>query len=951
MLFRTRSALVAIALSLGLFASAQTLPPGVQRKASVGGITEYDYPNGLRVLLYPDQANPKVTIDVTYLVGSRHEGYGETGMAHLLEHMDFIETTNGRQIKNEIVSRGANWNGTTSYDRTNYYETIPATDENLKWALGLEADRMVNVKFTKQLLDTEMTVVRNEFERGENSPQSILRERVEATAYLWHNYGKSTIGSKDDIERVPVDRLAAFYHKFYQPDNAVLVVTGRLDETRTLQFVANTMGRIPRPAQKLDQTYTVEPPQDGERFVALRRVGEGQEVIIAYHGPAAGHPDSAALQVLSGVMNGGSGGGGRGGRGGGGGGAREGRLTKALVDTKIAESANMGARELHDPGLITVSASLNKDQSLDAARNALIQALDDVVKNPPTREEVDRVTAGMLHNLENSLSDPQSIATGALNNAIAQGDWRLMFLEHDRLKDVSPADLVRIAKLYLKPSNRTVGYYIPDPAPDRTVVPDTPDLEALLKDYKSTINISHGEAFDPTPSNIESRVLRSKLPNGMKIVMLPKKTENEMVSAVIELRFGDQTALAGKNSAAQFAGSLLGSGTKNKTRLQLADEMQKLNARITVSGGGGGGFGGRGGGGGRGGFGGGGSVSGASANIQAPAASFAAALRLAVEMLKEPAYPAADFDRVVAQRIKALENVPTEPTQLATETLQRHLSVWSRGDVLYNPTREEQLAELKKVTLDDVKKFHEQFYGANYGVLAVVGPVDQAAVQKTAAELLGNWNTSMAYKPIVAAYKKPPAAINQKIETPDKANAQFEAGLRFQMSENDPDYPAMLLAGYMFGGPITSHISDRIRNREGLSYGANARVAIPVEGDSAVLSGTVSLNPMNGPKVEFSFKDELAKTLKEGFSAAEVAAAKQAFLDSRMVSRSTDAALLSALASHEQEGRTMKWDEQVEQKILALTPGEVSAAFRKHIDAAGLSIVKAGDFKAAGVYR
>ena len=155
---------------------------------------------------------------------------------------------------------------------------------------------MVNVKFTKQILDTEMTVVRNEFERGENSPQSILRERVAATAYLWHNYGKSTIGSQEDIEKVPVDRLAAFYHKFYQPDNAVLVIAGRLDEAKTLQFVADTIGKIPRPTRKLDQTYTVEPAQDGERFVELRRVGTGQEVIVAYHGPAAGHPDAAALQ-------------------------------------------------------------------------------------------------------------------------------------------------------------------------------------------------------------------------------------------------------------------------------------------------------------------------------------------------------------------------------------------------------------------------------------------------------------------------------------------------------------------------------------------------------------------------------------------------------------------------------------------------------------------------------
>src|SRR3984957_9996986 len=253
--------------------TAQTLPTGVVKKSSMAGITEYDYPNGLRVLLYPDASSPKVTVNMTYLVGSRHEGYGETGMAHLLEHMDFIETTNGRQIKKEIVDRGASWNGSTSEDRTNYYETVPATDDNLKWALGLEADRMVNVKMAKELLDTEMTVVRNEFERGENNTRSVLEERVAATAYLWHNYGKSTIGSREDIERVPIDKLAAFYRKYYQPDNAVLVLAGRMDEAKALAMVADTVGRIPRPTRVLDQPYTVEPPQDGQRFVELRRVG------------------------------------------------------------------------------------------------------------------------------------------------------------------------------------------------------------------------------------------------------------------------------------------------------------------------------------------------------------------------------------------------------------------------------------------------------------------------------------------------------------------------------------------------------------------------------------------------------------------------------------------------------------------------------------------------------
>jgi zinc protease len=234
-------------------------------------------------------------------------------------------------------------------------------------------------------------------------------------------------------------------------------------------------------------------------------------------------------------------------------------------------------------------------------------------------------------------------------------------------------------------------------------------------------------------------------------------------------------------------------------------------------------------------------------------------------------------------------------------------------------------------------------------VLAVVGPVEQAAVQKVASDLLGNWNTANAYKPIIGAYKKV-APINRKIETPDKANAQFEAGVRMQLSENDPDYPAMVLAGYMFGGPITSRVSDRIRNREGLSYGANARVTVPTEGDSGMLSATVSLNPVNGPKVEASFVDELAKTLQSGFTVTEVAEAKKAYLDSRLVSRSQDAALLTLLAAHEQLGRTMKWDEQLESKIQALTAEQISAAFRRHVDPAAVSIVKAGDFKAAGVY-
>src|ERR1700691_5888274 len=391
--------LLPIMIAVALSGLSQTLPQGVEKKATVGGITEYDYPNGLRVLLFPDSSSPKVTVNMTYLVGSRFEGYGETGMAHLLEHMNFILSTNGRSIKKELTDHGASWNGTTDYDRTNYFETVTAGDDNLKWALGLEAERMVNMRIEKPLLDTEMTVVRNEFERGENNPQGILEERVVSTAYLWHNYGKSVIGSRADIEKVPIDRLAAFYTKYYQPDNAVLVIAGQFDQSKALAYVADTCGAIPRPTRKLDEPYTVEPVQDGERYVALRRVGENPAITIAWHAPALSQPDSAALEVLGGVLAGG----GRGGTG---------RLYNALVDNKKALSVRMDYEELHDPGFVLVSANLSKDQSLEEARRTILDTIAGLGSEPPAKEEVEREKARIAQSMELRMANSQQAALG-----------------------------------------------------------------------------------------------------------------------------------------------------------------------------------------------------------------------------------------------------------------------------------------------------------------------------------------------------------------------------------------------------------------------------------------------------------------------------------------------------------------------------------------------------------
>jgi zinc protease len=300
--------------------------------------------------------------------------------------------------------------------------------------------------------------------------------------------------------------------------------------------------------------------------------------------------------------------------------------------------------------------------------------------------------------------------------------------------------------------------------------------------------------------------------------------------------------------------------------------------------------------------------------------------------------------------VAALENNRTDPAALAPLALNRAINPFPRGDVRYVGTIDEQIEDINKVTLDDVRKFHARFYGAAHGEMVVIGQFKDAEVRAAATQLLGAWTTPAKYERIATTYQKT-APVNLKIETPDKQNATFDAGLNFAMSDTDPDYAAMVLANYMFGGSITGRAPNRIRNQEGLSYGVNSRFGAPTVGNSATFGGTAISNPQNTPKVEASFRDELAKTLANGFTADEVAAAKKALRDARVVGRTQDAALLNLIATREEFGRTLAWDEQMDAKLEALTVDQVNAAFRRHVTVDQLSIVKAGDFKAAGVFQ
>jgi len=892
---------------------AQTLPAGVQKVTSIEGVTEYAFPNGLHVLLFPDNSKPKITVNVVYHVGSRNEGYGETGMAHLLEHMTFKTSTSGHELFKELTDRaGGSFNGTTDYDQTMYFETFNASDDNLRWALGLEADRMVRMPMLKKDLDTEMTVVRNEMEAGENNPVEVLEERVLASAYNFHNYGKTVIGNRTDVERVPVENLDVFYKKYYQPDNADLVIAGQFDEGKALAMVAETIGALPKPDRVLKQPYVSEPTQEGERSVILRRVGNIQAVVVVYHIPAALHPDMAALEVAAQIL----------------GAPQTGRLYKELVDSKKAVSATMSAEAMHDPGVVEAFAQLKPDQSLDDAQQTVLKVVEGLPSNPPTQEEVERAKGRILKNIELALTNSQTVSI-ILGRSIGQGDWRTLFLNRDEVSKVRPEDVTRVAKAYLKSSNRTMGEFMPTTAPDRAEIPATPDLATVFKDYKGGTVIQQGETFDPTPQNIEARVVRVKLPNGIKLVMFPKKTRGGTVVARINLHFGDEKSLFGKATQAEIAGALLMRGTKNKNRQQIQDATDKLKAQINVTGG----------------------AAEANATIRTLDANLADSLRLVRELLREPSFPETEFEQVRQQRIANAEQGKTEPNNLVQLDLFRHLnSEYPRGHVHYVSTLDEQIEDNKKVTLDQVRSFYQQFYGPGDGEIVLSGQFEPEPMRKLVTELFGDWKSSSRYQRVTDSYTKV-EPVNHKIETPDKQNGLFLAGIPLKMKDTDPDYAAVTIAGMVFGGSPNSRIFRRIRVKDGLSYGAGTQFQIPTEDDAAAMVGFAIAAPQNMPKVESDFNEELALALKDGFTADEVEKAKKAWLDERTVQRSEEGSIASLLISREYWGRTMLWDAKLEAAVAALTPQQVNDAFKHHVDPGAINIVKGGDFKKVGAYQ
>jgi len=873
--------------------------------AEVEGIAEYRLANGLQVLLAPDDSKPTTTVNLTFRVGSRHENYGETGMAHLLEHMIFKGTPTTRNVWAEFSKRGLQANGTTSFDRTNYFASFAANDESLRWYLGWQADATVNSFIARRDLDTEMTVVRNEMEMGENSPGGILFEKTMATMYQWHNYGKSIIGARSDVENVDIARLRAFYRTYYQPDNATLIVSGKFTPARTLDWIQQSFGRIPKPKRSLPRLYTLDPAQDGERSVTLRRAGGTPMVMLGYHVPAGAHPDYVAVELFALIV----------------GDSPSGRAHKHLVEAGLASAVFAEASALSDPGFALFGAQFNTGQDTRRATDELVSVIEGVAATPLTDEEFKRAQSKWLKTWEQRYANPETVGI-ALSESVSQGDWRLYFLLRDRIRALTRDEVQRVAQSRFVAANRTVATYVPTERPQRAPNPAPVDVALQMQSFKPQSAAAAVAAFDTSPANIEAKTKRLTLANGMKVALLAKPTRGQTVRVSMQFRTGDVRSLAGQREVAEFVAALLDKGTTQLSRQQIQDRLDALKAELSIS------------------------ATGdqVSVSMLARRDTIGDAIALLAQLLREPTFPEAALDELKRQTLAAVEAQRDDPDAIVENALARRGDPYPREDVRRARSFDELLEDAKAVTVDQVKAFHTRFYGAAHAQFAAVGDFDPDTVQRALTAGFGGWSAQMpatrVERPIFAAVPG-----RDSTPTPDKQNAVLGAQLRLALSDNDAVYPAFSLASYILGGGGDSRLWKRIREREGLSYGVWTAVDWGDLDAHSVWSGGAIFAPANRDRVERAFREEIAKALADGFSADEVENAKRSLLNYRRLSRAQDERLARALARNLELTRTFEFAQRVDQAIAGLNAGQVNNALRVHLKPEALAFVLAGDFK------
>ena len=594
--------------------------------------------------------------------------------------------------------------------------------------------------------------------------------------------------------------------------------------------------------------------------------------------------------------------------------APSGRLYKALVETKKATGWTAGST----PGMIPECwKSLRKvgnNSTPEEVRDIMLGVIENIAKQPATKEEVDRARQRFKADFELTMAKSKQIAI-VLSEWIGAGDWRLMFLYRDRVAKVAlPPRMGWRPSICCAATARSACIF--QPRNPRAKIPQVVDVAKLVKDYRGSKGIAAGKAFDPTPANIESQVKRMTLPGGLKIALLAKSTRGEAVVGALTLRFGNEKSLFDYKTAAGFLGPLMRRGTKKHTRLEIDDLLNKLEATLSASS----------------------SPGKLSFSWQAKRSKLPAVLDLLGEIVRSPSFPAKEFGILKRADQQALEKGLTDPQSLAVRYISRQLHPYAEDDIRYRPTIKESMQRLEATTVDQVAKLYAEQLGGDKGELVLVGDFDVTGAVKQVESMLADWKAGVPYGRIAETARLVKGG-RKDIDTPDKENAIYLAGETFPLTDTDPDYPALKLGNFILGGSPTARLFDRLRQKEGISYGAGSQVRVESQDKYAQFLVFAICNPQNLDKADKAALNVVGRTLKEGITEDELVTAKKAFLQELKVERASDSNLAGDLRALLYLGRTFDYYADLETKIAALTVADVNRALARHLSVERLVIV------------
>lgn len=902
-------------------AIAQATNSKFEKIQELEGVEEYLYtPNGLKILLVQDNAAPVVNVQMVYNVGSKHEVSGNTGSTHLLEHLMFKGTEKfnkkkGTSIDSELTRYGAQMNATTWNDRTNYYETIPS--DKIELAIEIEADRMRNLLLLKEDKEAEMTVVRNEFERGENNPNSLLSKEIWATAYMAHGYHHSTIGWRSDIENMPMQVLRDFYDTYYWPNNAWLTVVGDFQKDNLFKLIDTYFGKVSKASHTIPQPYTEEPPQYGPRKIEVSKAGETSVVSVAYKIPGTLHEDIPALVILAEALGSGP----------------SSVLSKEFVDTGLAFYAYASASQFAEHGLFSVNLGFDPEKNSEEMNAKLLETLQRVKKDGISQADIDRISSNL--NAQTILGrDGSGSIASELTEYISGGDWTEYINESKKLAKVTAADVKRVANTYLVTDQSTTGYFIPKKAGSNSETAEEAAKRNLETDgkyfYRNPAMFVDGFNAVKTTSEVE-KIAASKTPSNEDFirktvagidVIIKKTGAKGYVTVAGSFPIGD--FFDGKNNEMipTLTTSMLSKGTTKNDKFQFSQKLENLGVDIYVSS----------------------DNDHVSLGFKSLSKDVDTVIALLAEELRHPLFDEKEFDLLKQQFIGNMQPGLSDPATQGRIALAQ--SLYPEGHPNYATSIEKSIENIKNVKLEDIKAFHKKYFGPIAMHLVAVGDVDTKTVYNSLEKNFKNWNGGI--KRATKTYDVSKGnALTKVVTIPEKPSAEIFIGQYTGMRRSNTDFLPFYIGNSVLGGGFSGRLMLTVRDEAGLTYGIYTR-----QTGYTFADGYWYINASFNPELFATGKEATLKELKKwsekGITAAELKDKKSSLIGAFKIGLSTTQGMARNILAVIQRGDQPSYIYEYPAMLQAVTLEQVNAAIKKYIDVDKLIIIEAGSLDQEG---